>query len=417
MWKEILKQALASLARNRTRSGLTLLGIAWGVACFVVLFAYGDGFTRALNLGMAYFGDNVTIIWNGQTSKQAGGQRAGRRIAMRLTDAEDIREHASLIRRVSPEFYRRYPIQTPRRFTTDGVRGVNHHYGEMRGHFIEEGRALTAEDIQNSRRVAVIGDGLRTKLFSEAPALGEEIRINGLPFTVVGVLKKKVAMSNYFSPDDTNAFLPYTAMAALTSIRYLSVMVVQPVNPAMEEAAMQQVRSILARNHRFDPDDERALLISTWQESYQQLRGVTTGMKIFLLLMGVLTLSVGGVGLMNVMLVAVTERTREIGLRKALGARRRQILTQFLAETLTISFIGGLLGYLLVRGLTLAVPILPFWSTILGDTTQQADIHLIVSLRAVLVAGLGLGAVALLSGLWPALRASRLDPVIALHHE
>jgi putative ABC transport system permease protein len=417
MWKEILKQALASLARNKTRSGLTLLGIAWGVACFVLLFAYGTGFTRALNLGMAYFGDNVIIIWNGQTSKQAGGQRAGRRVAMRLTDVEDIQKNASLIRQASPEFYRRYPIQTLRRFTTDGVRGVNHRYGNMRGHFIEEGRLLTADDVQNARRVAVIGDGLRSKLFSEAPALGEEIRIDGLPFTVVGVLKKKVAMSNYFSPDDTNAFIPYTAMAALTSTRYLSVMVVQPVNPVMEQAAVRQVRSILARNHRFDPDDERAVLINSWQEGYEQLRAVTTGVRVFLLIMGILTLSVGGVGLMNVMLVAVTERTREIGLRKALGARRRQILTQFLAETVTISFIGGLLGYLLVRGLTLAVPILPFWSTILGDTTQQADIHLIVSLRAVLVAGVSLGSVALLSGLWPALRASRLDPVLALHHE
>ncbi|RPI29330.1 MAG: FtsX-like permease family protein [Acidobacteria bacterium] len=414
---EIIKEAFVSLGRNRTRSFLTLLGIAWGVTCFVVLITYGDGFCKAITLGFTYFGDNVTIIWNGQTSKQAGGQRAGRRIAMQLGDVEEVRKNATLVKRISPEFYRTYPLQSTRRLTTDGIRGVNEEYGDMRGHFIEEGRLLSPEDVQFARRVAVLGQGLRAKLFSEAPAVGEEIRINGVSFTVIGVLKKKVSMSNYFGQDDSNAFVPYTAMSTLTSTRYLSVMVVQPVNASMETPALAQVKEVLGRIHRFDPTDERAVRLNTWSRGYSMLTGITIAMRAFLLIVGILTLSIGGVGLMNVMLVAVTERTREIGIRKAMGARRRHILLQFLAEALIIASVGGALGYVFTQTICSLIGVLPFWSTILGDKTGQADIHMVVSMSAVLTSVTCLGLVGLLSGFFPALRASRLDPVESLRYE
>ncbi len=417
MLTEILREAMISLRRNRTRAVLTLLGMGWGVACFVILFAWGDGFTRALDLGMAYFGDNVSIVWNGQTSLQAGGQRAGRRIQMQLDDVEAVRRNATLIRRASPEFYSTFPIQSRKRITQQGVRGVNHEYGAMRGHFLDAGRLLTSEDVKQGRRVAVLGQGLKERLYSGAPALGEEVKIAGVPFTIVGVLKKKVSMSNYFGQDDFNAFVPYTAIGRLRQTRFLSVMVVQTVSPMLEEQALSQLREVLGKRHNFSPDDDKALLIHNWREMADIMGGVSRGMRIFLLFMGILTLSIGGVGLANVMLVAVTERTREIGIRKALGARKRHILAQFLLEALAIAFFGGALGYLLAEAAAAAIGIIPFWSSIMSDPSRQADIHLIVSPAAFATAFVTLSLVGLLSGLFPALHASRLAPVEALRYE
>jgi putative ABC transport system permease protein len=414
---EILRRAFSSLARNHTRTFLTLMGITWGVACFVILFAYGDGFQNAINLGLAHYGKSVTVIWNGQTSLQVGGQRAGRAVHMEMTDYEEIRANCPLVSRVSPEIFRYYPVKSTLRLTSTGIRGVNAEYGEMRGHFIEQGRLLSPEDVHYARRVVILGHDLKVKLFSEAPAVGEEVRINGLAFTVVGVMQKKVAMSNYFQPDDRCAFIPYTAMNALTSTRWLSVLVVQCVNPALEDQALAQVTEVIAHNHHFDPKDPKALIMNRWKQMAQIFSAITVGMKALLVVIGVLTLSIGGVGLMNVMLVSVTERTREIGLLKALGARRRHIRLQFLMEALAIAAIGGISGYLLAELAAWIIGVIPFWSTILEDPTRQADIHLNFSFTAVMTAVTTLGLVGIASGLFPAIRASRLDPVEALRHE
>ncbi len=415
--KEIIIQAWQSLMAHRFRAGLTMLGIAWGIVTVTSMMAYGNGFNTALMNGFSNaFSTGVAVIWNGQTSMQAGGERAGRRVRMKLADVEAVRT-LGLVKYVSPEIYESLPLSYGSRQTTAGVRGVNPEYGIMRSEDAAIGRFINAEDVSRRRRVAFMGTEVARKLFSNSPAVGETIRIRGISFEVVGVLEDKAQLSSYFYPDKMSVFIPYTVIDQLFHQDYIDTMVVQTIAPAFHDQAIRQIRGVLAERHRFDARDDRALLINDSAEIRQIVGGMTTGLKIVLMFIGTLTLMIGGVGVMNIMLVSVTERTREIGLRKALGARRRQILVQFLSEALVITSIGGMVGVALTWILVQLAGVRPFLAELIGDPKRETDIHLLLTPDVVLAATLILMVTGILSGLWPAWRASRLDPIESLRYE
>ncbi|HYK89811.1 MAG TPA: ABC transporter permease [Acidobacteriota bacterium] len=414
---EIVKRVLENLVAYGKRSMMTVLGIMWGIASFILLIAYGDGFQNAMMLGLRYFGDNVVVVWNGQTSMQAGGARSGRVIRTQPEDAEMIRQRCTLVKRVSPEVYDDMQLRWGDRMTTAGIRAVNDEYGPIRGMFMAEGRFLNSEDMAYMRRVVVLGYDLKKKLFSQAPALDQDIVMEGVRFTVIGVLRKKIAISNYFTQDDYCALIPVNVMGTMRDIRYNSVMVFQPVSGAMEDAAVRQVMTVLGEIHKFNPADGKALIMQRFSMVFGIINGLSMATKGLLNVIGLFTLAVAGVGIMNIMLFCVQERTHEIGVLKALGARKRHIRIQFLGEALALSIIGGILGYLLAILLANWIGAIPFLSDLFEDKSRQGDIHVLVDTRVFFTSFVTFAVIGLLSGTWPAIKASRLDPVEALRTE
>lgn len=417
MLRELLAQSWSNLARNRTRSVLTMLGIVWGIVAVTVLLAYGSGFRAILSGAFDAFGKSAVVAWPGQTSEQAGGERAGRRVRFEKADRDAIEVEAALVRSISMETVQWRQIAYGERQANTAVRGVEPVYGEIRNELPSDGRWLSPEDFVERRRVAFLGSQLRKKLFAGRPAVGETIRIDGMRFTVVGSMDRKMQMSNYFTSDDECVFIPYTTAGDLWDTRYSSVFVFSAVSPALEKAAIQQVREVVGKRQRFSGTDTRAIQMFGREEFRPIIDGITIGLQVLLVFIGTLTLGIGGVGVANIMLVSVDERVREIGLRRALGARRRHIRLQFLAEALALTLAGGLVGIVLAYVVTSLLPVLPLLGPLYEDDSGRGDLKLAVSSWTVLGSTSILVMVGVLAGLVPALKASRLDPVVALRYE
>jgi putative ABC transport system permease protein len=417
MLKEILIQAWIALRRNPTRSLLTMLGIMWGVVSVALLFAYGNGFRGQLVRAFDAFGKTAIVVWPGQTSDQAGGEKAGKSVRLEMEDFNNIRAEGTLVRHLSLETVRRYDVGYELRRENSAVRGVYPSYGIMRNQVPSQGRWISEEDMLERRRVAFLGAEIKEKLFSGRPALGEEININGMRFTVIGVMDPKLQFSNYFSSDDSSIFIPYTTAGDVWNTRYASVLVFSAISLQFQREAIAQVRNAIAKRQGFNPDDERALRVMDREEFRPIIDGITIGLQVLLIFIGLLTLGIGGVGVMNIMLVSIDERVREIGLRRALGAKKKHVMAQVLAETLVITFVGGVLGLVAAYAIAAAVGQLPLLGAVFQDDSGKGDLRLVISLQTVVVSMVFLAFVGVASGFIPARKASALDPSLALRYE
>ena len=418
MLTQIILESWAALKRNRTRTALTMAGIVWGIVTVTLLIAYGSSFRSILVNGFDAFGRSVVIAWPQQTSEQPGGQRAGKVVVFEQADLDMVKETAPLVKYVCRESVKRPGIAYGDRMVgTAAIRGVCPEYGEMRNEVPSEGRWLNSSDELDRRRVCFLGGRVKEKLFSGRPAVGETVEIGGVRFTVVGVMARKIQMSNYFSSDDESVWIPFSAASAIWNTKDAQVMVFQPIAPQFEKRAMAQFLAAIATRQQFSPTDPKAIQMFGRDEFRPIIDGITIGLEVLLTFIGTLTLGIGGVGVMNIMLVSVDERIREIGLRRALGAKKHHIQLQFLAETLMIMLLGGAIGILLSYVIAAAVGTMPLMGPLFEDTSGKADIHLKISMFTVLTSTAVLLFVGVLSGLVPAIRASKLDPVEALRYE
>jgi len=416
-FKEAIIQSLASLNRNRTRSGLTMLGIIWGLVTVVLLLSYGRSVGQEVLRGFLGLGNNIVMLWGGQTSMQAGGERSGQKIKLLEGDAEAVRDSLPFLSAVSRETDDTFSVKYGPKVVAIQSKAIDLSYGRMRNLNIDQGRFFEPADITEHRQVIIFGPHAAQKLFNGYPPVGETVQVEGQPFTVIGVLRNKIQDSYNNGPDNENVFIPFDLMRTLRQQRDPNSIVFQPSTPSMHLEAIQAVRTVLAQRHHFDPRDEKA--INTWDtiEDSKQIMAFSIALQVLLGIIGAMTLAVGGVGVMNIMLVSVTERTREIGVMKALGARRRDILGQFLLESFVLTFLAGIAGMIIAVLVTHLVPAMPLYSDIYKTANHEGDIILRASGSTMIASFLILALVGIVAGFLPALRAARMNPVEALRHE
>jgi putative ABC transport system permease protein len=412
----VIKTLFASSAQlQKKRAFLTIAAIAWGTVAILLLLAFGEGLKRQMDKNRRSTGENLAVLWPGETTKAWQGMPPGRPIRPRIDDVDMLRAQMPELKSVHGEIVSwRTAMQWERKTVNGRVLGAQRSYGESRVHYpVAGGRWINAADEEQRRRVVFLGDELATDIFGDVNPVGKTVLINSSPYTVIGVMQKKTQMGVYGGPDKDHAVIPYTTFRAQFGRDRLNVLVVQVHEPEQMAGALRRVNEILGKKYGYDPTDDRAF--GTWDmvKTSKQMRMMIVGIQVFLGIVGALTLIIGGVGVANIMYAVVKERTREIGVKMALGAKQRWIIWPFVLEGLVYTFIGGALGIMIATLLVAAATFLPVESNkvmaFLGRPTLSPEIGIATSLI--------LGMIGLLAGYFPARRAARVDPAATLRYE
>lgn len=413
MFYELIKEFFYDLKTQRTRAFLTLIAVTWGTVSVMLLLSFGEGLGRQLLNGLMNAGNRIMIIYGGETGMVFEGLPKGRRIRLTEEDANILRTSIPSIAMISPQYRRSVTLTKGKINTTQECEGVNPAFEEMRRMYpAAGGRFLNDEDVKLQRRVLFIGVDLAKELFGNANPIGSIVMTDGIPFTVIGVMQKKIQTSMNNGPDTWRAIIPYTTFKTMYGNTYVNSIVIRPSDPSKQQTVKDDVFRILGRKYRFDPKDERTLFIWDFLKGEEMNKKVNTGISIFLGAVGFLTLLIAGVGVANVMYAVVKERTREIGIKMAIGARKSYILLQFIFEALLIAFIGGMIGMLITWGIVSAVYLIPAES----GPMQFLGRPVISSGIMFLTTGI-LALIGLLSGFFPARKAASVDPVESLRYE
>ena len=413
MYRELIREFLQDLNAHRTRAVLTFVAITWGTIAVVLLLSFGEGLGNQMMSGLINAGNRIMILYGGETGMPFEGSPKGRPIRMVEEDAEMLQRAIPAIAMVSPQYREFVRLTNGRTSTSTECEGVNAAFEEMRRMYpTAGGRFQNDMDVGMQRRVLVLGSEIATELFGPMDAIGRQVFLNDVPFTIVGILQKKLQTSMNNGPDSRRAIIPYSTFRTMFGPTVVNSIVVRPVDPSRQEEVKKEIFRVLARKYHFDPADERTLFIWDFIENEKMSRKIGTGVAIFLFAVGMLTLVTAGVGVANVMYVVVKERTHEIGIRMAVGARRSYILVQFVGEALFIAFLGGAMGILISWAIISGVRLIPSEE----GAMQFLGKPILSASTMFLTAGI-LAFIGLLAGFFPARKAASVDPVESLRYE